>query len=1209
MNYELITGLFASCREYRDLAEALETPYGRSKWRPCLAQGLPEGAYRVFLSALGADSVRGIGGYNRLLAVFSDDREAARSAEFLENAGLPAKFYPARDLNFSNMTASHDFEHERLRVLSTLLLTDAPIIVCTTAEAALQPTVPEDTLEELTEIVTEDTPIDTEALSKKLIRSGYARVDLVDGVGQFAVRGGIVDIYPPSERPVRLELFGDEIDRMGYFDVLTQRFLEPCDMILIPPVRETVMSEDARLRVKEVIEKQLKKSSKQGSALSTELLRSEMAALDNTATPDFSDKYIGVIFSEKRTLLSYFDGIVAVRDTTLCEERVRACGELLKNTMEEMTLNCEMTFPKDSFPYLDDITSLWEKSEAVPAVFADVFNKSYHGIAVGSIFDFSAQGKTGYSSNVKDLAEELFPLTDHGYVTVVLCANENEKKNLFKALFEEGFSPVTADEMTSEELLSASDGKRGCVALVCGSMSECFEYEKGKIAVLDFSSDRTGGRGASKITKARKKRKNTRAILDCHDLEVGDYVVHENYGIGLYEGIRTLTVGGVTRDYIDIRYAGTDKLFLPVDQLDLVSKYIGKGDDSETVKLSKMGGADWNKTKARAKKATKDMARELITLYAKRKSTQGIRFERDDAFSRQFADAFEFEETDSQNAAIADITRDMERPYPMDRMICGDVGYGKTEVAMRAAFKAVMSGYQVAILVPTTILALQHFRTVLSRFRGFPVSVDMLSRFRTPQQRQASLRKLARGESDIVIGTHRLISKDVSFKKLGLIIIDEEQRFGVAQKEKLKQIAVGADVLTLTATPIPRTLNMAMGGIIDMSVLDDVPGLRSPVQTYVMEHDDEVLTEAMRRELRRGGQVFYLHNRVESIYRVAERITNALPDARVAVAHGKMEKNQIEDIWTSLVRGEVDILVSTTIIETGVDVPNANTLIIDHADRYGLSQLHQIRGRVGRSSRKAYAYFTYPPAKTLSEVAEKRLRAVKEYASFGAGFKIAVRDLEIRGAGNLLGAEQHGHLDTVGYDMYVKLLSEAVAEETGQPVEKTRECSVSLRADAFIPKNYIAHSGQRMEMYKKVAKITDEEDFDDVIDEFCDRFGDIPSSVLSLCEISFVRALGIASHVVKIEQKENDLLIYPEKPDPFILSEVMGSFPKGSGRLNLTGECNISFRMKPSAKVTELAVTVMKKYSAVFKAANAETAEKAENTADPSQVGGTDENS
>ena len=534
----------------------------------------------------------------------------------------------------------------------------------------------------------------------------------------------------------------------------------------------------------------------------------------------------------------------------------------------------------------------------------------------------------------------------------------------------------------------------------------------------------------------------------------------------------------------------------------------------------------------------------------------------------------------------------------MDRIICGDVGYGKTEVAMRAAFKAALSGYQVAVLVPTTILAYQHFQTFSARFRGFPVSVDMISRFRTPSQRALSLRKLKRGETDIIIGTHRLISKDVEFSKLGLIIIDEEQRFGVAQKEKLKQFAVGADVLTLTATPIPRTLNMAMGGILDMSLLDDVPGLRSPVQTYVMEHDDEILFEAMRREVRRGGQVFYLHNRINDIHAVAAKIQRALPDARVAVGHGRQDRTEIEEIWASLVRGDIDILVSTTIIETGVDVPNANTLIIDNADHYGLSQLHQIRGRVGRSSRKAYAYFTYPRAKVLSEVSEKRLRAIKEYASFGAGFKIAMRDMEIRGAGNLLGAEQHGHIDSVGYDMYLKLLNEAVLEEEGKTVEAPRECAVSLKADAFIPKNYISDAGQRMEMYKKIARIQTEDDLDDITDEFCDRFGDIPSPVVSLCRISLIRAVGASCGLTKIDQNDRTLSLYPEKPDPFILTGFVSAFPKGSVNLHLTGVCCAVMKIPKDMKITDFAMKAAYEYAKAYKQYSEEEGKEEHNEAD-----------
>ncbi|MBR0302737.1 MAG: transcription-repair coupling factor, partial [Clostridia bacterium] len=855
----------------------------------------------------------------------------------------------------------------------------------------------------------------------------------------------------------------------------------------IPPVREILISDAAKEKMRRAIKKAAASAK---DRIVKDALAKELSDLDNSALIDFGDKYISLIYDEPTCLVSYFDGVICVRDSVNCRERLAAACALQDETVKDMILSGEIDGKAASIGRLSEWSVLTDKMKTVPSFFADVFSRSYPDVAIGSIFDFSSQSKTPYSSNVSNLLEDLKAYRDGGYMCTVVCGSEAEEKNLFKILFDAGMSPVIADRERKTSLDGADIGgvfssKKTAgqpVALLYGHIPCGFDFPRARTALFDFSSESVAKRALSRSAARRRKNKNAREIMSYHDLTPGDFIVHDSYGIGLYEGIENLTIDGVSRDYVHIKYAGSDKLFLPVDQLDMVSKYVGNTDGAG-VKLSKMGGADWNRSKSRAKSAAKDMARELIELYAKRRRTPGIAFDPDDAMSADFAEAFEYEETDSQMSAIADVTRDMEQHYPMDRIICGDVGYGKTEVAMRAAFKAASSGYQVAVLVPTTILAYQHYQTFSARFRGFPVTIDMISRFRSPAERARSLRKLKRGETDIIIGTHRLISKDVEFSRLGLIIVDEEQRFGVAQKEKLKTLAIGADVLTLSATPIPRTLNMAMGGILDMSLLDDVPGLRSPVQTYVLEHDDEILAEAMRRELRRGGQVFYLHNRIETIYAVADRIAKALPDARVAVGHGRLERTEIEDIWASLVRGDVDVLVSTTIIETGVDVPNANTLIIDNADRYGLSQLHQIRGRVGRSSRKAYAYFTYPRSKLLSEVAEMRLRAVKEYASFGAGFKIAMRDMEIRGAGNLLGAEQHGHIDSVGYDMYLKLLNEAVLEEEGKSPEVKRECAVSLKVDAFIPKNYVTDPGQRMEMYKKIARIKEEADLSDVTDE------------------------------------------------------------------------------------------------------------------------------
>jgi len=1182
-----------SCREFEGFAKALALPYGKNSFRPCLAQGLSEGAFQLFILTLAMDKKE------RLLIICPEEKEASRLRAFLSEFGIRALFYPARDFTMNNITASHELQHERLSVLSALL-GEGEAVVCTTAEAVLQATIPPDIMISHTAEIEIGKDLILEDFSALLLKAGYVRVNQVESMGQFAVRGGIIDVFPPGDAPVRVELFGDEVDRLGYFDIISQRVFEEAETVLVTPVREIIMGDEEKNAVRETVARHIAKMKKSGKLHphTEEILRKELSDLDNSSITDFTDKYISLIYKDNSSdLLSYFKGIIGIHDTVNCSERLDACEALLRETVTDLMERGELCPVGNEFPWLGGWSRVIAKAYEMPSFFADVFSRSYNDIKLGQIFDFPSQSKLPFASDASSLIEELRPYVEGDYMTVVFCDGEPEEKALFKILFEAGFSPVYADEKNGVSPVYEKDGIGGIfpaakkavrpVALLNGSFPEGFDFTKGRFAFFDFSSDKLSTKRSAKLSAKRKRPKNAVAIMSYHDLTEGDFVVHDVYGIGLYEGIENLTIDGVSRDYVNIRYAGTEKLFLPVDQLDMVSKYIGSTDDGAGVKLSKMGGSDWNRSKAKAKSAAKDMAKELIELYAKRRRTKGIAFEPDDSFSRQFADAFEYEETDSQTTAITDLTRDMERPYPMDRMVCGDVGYGKTEVAMRAAFKAVLSGYQVAILVPTTILAYQHYQTIISRFRGFPVSVDMLSRFRTQKQREASIRKLKRGETDIIVGTHRLISKDIEFKKLGLIIIDEEQRFGVAQKEKLKQLCTNADVLTLTATPIPRTLNMAMGGILDMSILDDVPGLRSPVQTYVLEHDDGILTEAIRRELRRGGQVFYLHNRIDSIYQVADKIGKALPDARIAVGHGKLSREEIEDIWSALVKGDIDILVSTTIIETGIDVPNANTLIIDNADRYGLSQLHQIRGRVGRSSRKAYAYFTYPKAKILSEVAEKRLRAVKEYASFGAGFKIAMRDMEIRGAGNLLGAEQHGHLESVGYDMYLKLLNEAVLEETGKTPEPPRECSVTFKADAFISKSYIPDSGQRMEMYKKIARISDEDDYDDIIDEFCDRFGDIPSPTLALCSIALIRAFGLSCYVKKIEHKGNELFVYPEKPAPFFFTEVVAAFPKNAVKLIITGVCAFCFRVPTGTKIIPFARDTMKKVKEVYEKVNA----------------------
>ena len=765
-----------------------------------------------------------------------------------------------------------------------------------------------------------------------------------------------------------------------------------------------------------------------------------------------------------------------------------------------------MTFP--------ELTREYEKKDTV---FLDDFARGSFDVPVRDLVTFTASTLPVWNGKLDILLDDLSPLVQKDSTVVVMGGTEKAAKNL-------------AEDLENEDVpalyfpLEPAEFPRGRVSVLPGALSGGFGYPHEKFYAFTYGRNAV----ASKKRKSRSGFKKGQSLHSLDELKKGDYVVHSLHGIGVFDGINKLEVGKITKDYIKIKYAKGDVLYVPVTQLDLVSKYIGPHeDDGRTVKLNKIGGKDWEKTRNKVRAAVKDMADQLIALYSKRQNSPGYAFSPDIDMQSDFERRFEYDETSDQLRAIDEIKGDMEKPYPMDRLLCGDVGFGKTEVALRAAFKCAADGKQCAILVPTTILAYQHYRTILKRFDGFPVEIEMLSRFRTPKEQEKILKNLKRGSLDIIVGTHRLVSKDVKFKDLGLLIVDEEQRFGVAQKEKLKELFPTVDVLTLSATPIPRTLNMAMTGIRDMSVIEEAPQDRYPVQTYVIEHDMGILCEAMEKELRRGGQVYYLHNRVESIESTAAKIKEMMPSARIAVAHGRMGEEELSEIWRDLLEGDIDILVCTTIIETGVDVPNCNTLIIEDADRLGLAQLHQIRGRVGRSTRRASAYFTFKRCKELSEIANRRLSAIREYTEFGSGFKIAMRDLEIRGAGNVLGAQQHGHMEAVGYDMYLQLLGEAVEEEKGEkPISRKKECLIDMQIDAHIPDNYIKSIPQRLAVYRRIADIKNTEDAEDVKDELRDRFGEIPQSVQGLIDVSLLRNTAAAKGIYEIGQKGNSVILY-----------------------------------------------------------------------------------
>jgi len=1027
----------------------------------------------------------------KAVLITADEAEAVRINEDLSVLGIKGLLLPSRDLFIGNITAvSKEYEHKRIDTLSKLLDGDFDLLLMS-VEAATQYTLSPSALRNGTVSLSVGDTAELRELTETLLTAGYKRCELVEGTGQFALRGGILDVFAPgTDYPVRIEFWGDEVDSISTFDLFSQRREQQCDSVKILPAGETAGRTDSLKEKLEGYLKTAKLSDKQEA-----VLRNDIDAL--TSGVSFSlDRYL--TFLCEATPFDYIEAplvitseIVAVRDRLKNISFQR--NEDVSSYLEEGFLS-----KKTAELYMEEAELL---SFISSGLLLDNFLPSSVPFGLSELIPFDFKRNSPWSGDLAVLKEDIHYNLSVGGTVVIAAGSEKAAQILDTDLNTAGFKTMLLKEVKGLP-------NRGAVVTV-GGLSSGFEIPELKFLFITHRYIQ------SEVKPAKKRNKNAYNSLE--ELKFGDYVVHASHGIGIFDGINRITTGGVTKDYIKIKYAKGDILYVPVTQLDLVSRYIG-GAEEGSLRLNRLGGQEWQKTRRRVKSAVKDMAKQLTALYAKRMSVKGHAFSEDTDLQSDFERRFEYDETDDQLRCINEIKNDMERPVPMDRLLCGDVGFGKTEVALRAAFKCISEGKQCAVLVPTTILAWQHYNTILKRLGEFPLEIRMLSRFVSPKAQQKTINELRRGSVDLVVGTHRLISKDVQFKDLGLVIIDEEQRFGVAQKEKLKENYPAVDVLTLSATPIPRTLNMAMSGLRDLSSIDEAPGDRHPVQTYVLEHNNGVILEAIRKELRRGGQVYYLHNRVETIDRVAYRIKEAIPEANVAVAHGKMGEEELSDVWKRLIEHEIDILVCTTIIETGVDVPNANTLIIEDADRFGLSQLHQLRGRVGRSPRRAYAYFCYRQGKGLSEIATKRLSAIREYTEFGSGFKIAMRDLEIRGAGSILGGEQSGNMEAVGYDMYLKLLSDAMKEEKGETPEPETECLVDLSISAHIPENYIESLPARLGIYRRIAEIKSSEDVSDVIDELCDRFGDPPKAVMGLIDIALFRSRAAANGIYEITQ-------------------------------------------------------------------------------------------
>ncbi len=1093
MKYKFIARAFSELSEFNEITNCL-----KQNKTPLTVSGLSH-IHRVCL-AVSLSVKNGI----KPLIITAGDAEAERVQEDLESIGLSVALFPGRDFCFrSKISSSHEYEHKRISTLSRIITDDFDVCV-SPADAVISSTIPKTTLENRRFTLKVGQEYNLQTLVSTLVSAGYSKSEQVDGAGQFSLRGSILDIFSPGyPEPFRIDFFGDEIDSIYTFEVDTQRRTEQRRELTVSPVAEA--SPDSSQKLAEALETLLER--KKISETQIKRIKEDIERLKNGVGVAY-DTYLKYIYPENSTIFDYFtsDSATFVFDTNAVFERI---DSTLKLHAEEInTLLSEGVLPPDFRSVYLDFAQFQHQLEIHNTLFFDSFQKTTYKPAPKAVFNLNVRQSGGFQGSAQTLKDDI--LSQNRKLTIILAGSEKAASNLCEELCD----LKVAAKFTPDPV---NVGEKG-IFVTTGTLTEGFELPFADTSVM------VHGRAAI-VTKKRKTFSKGTAVGSLEELERGDYVVHVTHGIGIFAGVQQITAHGVTRDYIKINYAGKDALYVPVTSLDMVSKYIGSSEDT-TVKLNKLGSADWGKTRARVKKAVKDMAKQLTALYAKRMQQQGFSFSPDGDLQSDFERRFPFEETDDQLRCSHEIKRDMERAVPMDRLLCGDVGFGKTEVAFRAAFKCIAEGKQCAVLVPTTILAWQHYNNALERFGNMAIEVEMLSRFRTPKQQERIRKELKAGNIDLIIGTHSLISKDVVFKDLGLLIVDEEQRFGVAQKERLKELYPTVDALTLSATPIPRTLNMALSGLRDMSSIEEAPLDRRPVQTYVLEHDNGIVNEAISRELRRGGQVYYLHNRTDNIESCAMKIQQAHPNSRVGIAHGKMDEGSLSKVWRQLTEHEIDILVCTTIIETGVDVPNANTLIIEDADRFGLAQLHQLRGRVGRSHRTAFAYLLFTPGKALTEISQKRLDAIRKFTEFGSGFRIAMRDLEIRGAGSVLGGEQHGHMESVGYDMYLKLLSDAIAEEKGEQIKEEKECTVELKVNAHIPEKYISSLGSRLSAYRRIAAIRTAEDSFDVIDELIDRYGTPPKAVTDLVSIALYKATASALGVTEISEQNGRVLLY-----------------------------------------------------------------------------------
>ena len=1122
--YKLLFEPLHELKEYGELlALTRAEPGKRPPRRTVELVGLSDSQRAHVLAALSRDT-------GRPLLVVAPNQLAAEHllSDLSRLLEREAALLPAREVSFSSLASSHELSSRRLDALYRAASGQLRALVVP-VDSMLHRLMPRSVFAGCIMTFREGDCHPLGELTRQLIAAGYERVDMIEGRGQIALRGGILDIYSPGDLPaVRIEFFDDEVDSIRVLDVLTQRSGERLREATVLPASEApIAPDDERLtalaRRFESVEPARAVRPEAAAdvppweeddgpddelpdmfaprAADTLTVTDDLRGVNRPEEPKESapapintplDNLIPLLFDHTETPCDYLDDAIVVLDqperlSERCENILLEFNEQYKAALEHGQVLREQS------ELLYTYGQVLSRATQGTLVALSPFLRRYPDLPVHSIVTMNALNATSYSSNMRELCRDLDKWRAEGWRVALLAGGHARAQRLEKTL---------ADE---NELVPFADGrteplKPGEAVILPLALERGFLYPDIRLCAVTESD--MFGSGKKRPAARRRTGEKINAFTD---LKVGDYVVHENHGIGIYKGMVRICTDGVYRDYLHIAYQGNDKLYVPTDQLDRVQKYIGR--EGVAPKLNRMSGGEWQRQKARVKAAIKDMADELVKLYARRGASDGFAFSPDTPWQREFEDAFPYEETPDQLQSIEEIKADMEKKQVMDRLLCGDVGYGKTEVALRAAFKAVMDSKQVAILAPTTILVQQHYQTILKRFAGYPVRVDTLSRFKTAAQQRDTLRKLMAGEIDIIVGTHRLLAKDVSFKDLGLLVVDEEQRFGVKHKEAIKQMKTSVDVLTLSATPIPRTLHMSMVGIRDMSVLETPPEERFPVQTYVVEYNDSLVRDAIMREMQRGGQVYVLYNRVGSIERFYQHLRELVPEARIAVGHGQMAEHALEDVMLEFYNGEYDVLLCTTIIESGLDVSNANTMIVYDADRFGLSQLYQLRGRVGRSNRLAYCYLCVKAGKVLTETADKRLSAIREFTEFGSGFRVAMRDLEIRGAGNLLGAEQHGHLSTVGYDLYCKMVEETMRELRGEQAAESVETHMELKVSAYLPMDYVSGDYQRIEVYKKISQVASRSDWEDMIEELTDRFGDPVKPVMNLIAVSYMRKM------------------------------------------------------------------------------------------------------